>query len=133
MIWINILFGLLSLLLQWWMKKKEAGAPPSARDIRNTNHVIAMVEKIKALAVPMGCAPEGEIDQFEPPALMTATPESAEWFPGKNILLNLAPQLIEELGLPWAREMASKLPIPINYNDSDLKAFLLDTLTKSQT
>lgn len=130
MIWINVLFGLLSLLLQWWMNKKEAGAPPSARDIRNTNRVIAMVEKIKALAVPMGCLPEGE-DLEEP--VMMAAPAGAEWFPGKNIIITLAPQLIEEFGLPWAREMAKSSPVPINYNDADLKAFLLETLTKSQT
>lgn len=71
----------------------------------------------------------------EPPdgVQMMADPEAMDWFPGKNLLLTLAPQIIDQVGLPWAREMASRLPVPVNYNDSDLKAFLLETLSKSQT
>ena len=70
----------------------------------------------------------------EPPdGMMTTEAEAVEWFPGKNLLMSVAPQLIEQIGIPWAREMSTHLPIRINYNDEDLKNFLLETLTKSQS
>lgn len=61
MIW-SILFGMLSLLLTWWMNKRKSGKPPSDRDIKRTNHVIGMVELIKVEAVPLGCSPTGHLD-----------------------------------------------------------------------
>jgi len=71
----------------------------------------------------------------EPPeaGVMMADPEAVGWFPGKNLLLSIMPQIIDQIVIGWAREAASRLPIPINYNDADLKAFLMDTLTKSQS
>lgn len=58
----SIIFGILSLILTWWMNRRKSGSPPPAREIRRTNHLIAMVDLIKLEAVPMGCSPTGHLD-----------------------------------------------------------------------
>lgn len=133
---------LLNLLLTWWMNRKT---PPPQRMVALTEHVFAKVKQIQSVAVPKGCRADGaidaELDGAERP-LTAATLEEVEtdatemgalgWSLLKPIVIRAMPMVIDELGLPWARALSARSPLPINYNDADLKALLLETLAESQ-
>src|SRR5688572_27320957 len=54
MIWITVLFGLLSLLVQWWLSRSKSGKAPTEKHIRDTERVLGYLEKVKECARSMG-------------------------------------------------------------------------------
>lgn len=69
-------------------------------------------------------------------AAMMASPEfdaASDWWLGKNALLAIIPSIIDHLGLAWIRTLIGKSPIPIAYQDADMRGLLLRTLQESQT
>lgn len=125
MIW-SILFGMLGLLLTWWLNRKQSGSPPTQRYLRNTNHLIAQVEKIKAVAVPMGCKPEGEeldLEEDSPqhPLVAALSEEVMEWRPGSIISDKLYQFIVRNYLVPYVRQKWPGMP----GTDEELEAFFL--------
>jgi hypothetical protein len=54
------------------------------------------------------------------------------WFPSKNVLIDLAPTIIDQIGLPWIKQAAATLPVLLTFDDAALKQWLLKTLADSQ-
>ena len=58
MVWITVLFGLLSLLLQWLLSRKTLGP----REQKRLNGLIYRCREVEDAAVKLGCKPGGDAD-----------------------------------------------------------------------
>jgi hypothetical protein len=56
--WIQILLGLLSLLLQWFLNKKTTGYTDRQR--RFANYILSKMEEIRQAAADSGLKPDGQ-------------------------------------------------------------------------
>ncbi|HMC89600.1 MAG TPA: hypothetical protein VKI17_08625 [Gemmataceae bacterium] len=61
MIWLTIIMGALSFLLQWLLAKKGKGETLSPAEQKRCNNLIARSRDVQAEMVAMGCKPEGEV------------------------------------------------------------------------